>query len=285
MDRAASRGVIYFDENMEPQINSEDGVAALEHMVETTEYAPDNTAQLGVAETINNWQQGKVVMSVWWIDLTEFTARGDFPVVGDQSAAAVPGWEQDDGSIRRNAMMLYNRLYTVPASLPDAKKEAAFYAAMRISHPDYSMQAVADPFTGLDPFLQQHYTDEAAEFYTQSNPLRGTGEGFPKNVPIFSPDKSYPDGRSAVDQAKQHLEAGRINMENGFPQPNWPGAAQYVEDFAIHIQRALAGQESPKEALDAVADEWRTTRDELGRESQQQAYQQFIDTARELDYV
>jgi multiple sugar transport system substrate-binding protein len=74
-------------------------------------------------------------------------------------------------------------------------------------------------------------------------------------------------------------------MENGFPQPNWPGASQYVEDFAIHIQRALAGQESPQEALDAVADEWRTTRDELGRESQQQAYQQFIDTARELDYV
>jgi ABC-type glycerol-3-phosphate transport system substrate-binding protein len=147
------------------------------------------------------------------------------------------------------------------------------------------MQAVADPFTGLDPFLQQHYTDEAAEFYTQPNPLRETGEGFPENVPIFSPDNEYPNGRSAVEQARQHIEAGRINMENGFPQPNWPGAFEYVDAFSIHIQRALAGQESPQEALDAVADEWRTIRDDLGRESQQQAYQQFIDTAQELGYV
>ncbi|PSP86132.1 hypothetical protein BRC83_01740 [Halobacteriales archaeon QS_1_68_17] len=285
MDRAASRGVIYFDENMEPQINSEDGVAALEHMVETTDYAPPNTDQLGVAETIEQWQQGNVVMSVWWIDLTEFTARGDFPVVGDQSAAAIPGWEQDDGSVRRNAMMLYNRLYSIPASLDDARKEAAFYAAMRISHPDYSVNACADPYTGLDPFLQQHYTDEAAEAYTEKNPLRETGEGFPKNVPIFAPDKEYPEGRSAFEQAKQHIEAGQVNMENGFPQPNWPGANQYIEDLSIHIQRALSGQESPQEALDNAAEKWRNTVDELGRDAQQQAYQQFLQTARDLDYV
>jgi multiple sugar transport system substrate-binding protein len=285
MDRAASRGVIYFDEEMEPQINSEDAVAALEHMVETTEYAPPNTDQLGVAETIEQWQQGNVVMSVWWIDLTEFTARGDFPVVGDQSAAAVPGWEQEDGSVRRNAMMLYNRLYAIPASLSDERKEAAFYAAMRISHPDYSVEAVADPFTGLDPFLEQHYTEDAAEKYTQPNPLRDTGEGFPKNVPIFSPDNEYPDDRSALDQALQHIKAGQVNMENGFPQPNWPGANQYIQDLSIHIQRALSGQESPQEALDNAAEKWSETVEELGREEQQQAYQDFLDTAKDLDYI
>jgi multiple sugar transport system substrate-binding protein len=74
-------------------------------------------------------------------------------------------------------------------------------------------------------------------------------------------------------------------MENGFPQPNWPGASQYVEDFAIHVQRAIAGQETPKQALDNVAEKWRTTVDELGRESQTQAYQQFIEKAREFGYV
>ncbi len=285
MDRAASRGVIYFDEDMEPRINSDDAVTALEHMVETTNYAPPNTDQLGVAETIEQWQQGNVVMSVWWIDLTEFTARGDFPVVGDQSAAAVPGWEQDDGSIRRNAMMLYNRLYAMPASISEERKEAAFYAMMRLSHPDYSVETCADAFTGLDPNLDQHYTEKAAEAYTRENPLRGTGEGFPTNPPIFAPDQEYPEGRSATEQALQHIEAGQVNMENGFPQPNWPGANQYVQDLSLHIQRALSGQESPQEALDNAAEKWRQTVDELGREGQQQAYQDFIETARELDYV
>jgi multiple sugar transport system substrate-binding protein len=275
MDRAASRGVIYFDENMEPQINSEDGVRALEHMVESAKYAPPNTAQLGIEETINQWQQGNVVMSPWWIDLSEFTARGDFAATGDQGSAAIPGWEQDDGSIRRNAMILYNRLFAIPASLPEEKKRAAFYAIMRLSHPDISMFATADPYTGLDPFLEEHYTDEAARQYTKPNPLRETGEGFPKNPPIFG----------SFEQARQHLDAGQTNMENGFPQPNWPGASQYVEDFAIHVQRAIAGQETPKQALDNVAEKWRTTVDELGRESQTQAYQQFIEKAREFGYV
>jgi multiple sugar transport system substrate-binding protein len=285
MDRAASRGVIYFDEEMEPQINSDDAVAALENMVETIQYAPEGSAQFGIAETINQWQQGNVVMSVWWIDLSEFTARGDFPVVGDQRSKAIPGWEQDDGSIRRNAMMLYNRLYSIPASLPQERKDAAFYAILRLARDPVLTQAVADPFTGLDPSADSHYTEEAAQFYTEPNPLRGTGEGFPENPPIFSPDTDYVGGISAQEQALQHIRAGQTNMENGFPQPQWPGATQYTQDLSIHIQRALVGEESPQEALDNAAEKWRQTVEELGRESQRQQYQQFLDTARELDYI
>lgn len=285
MDRAASKGVIYFDEEMEPQINSDEAVEALESMVETMNYAPEASAQFGIAETINQWQQGNVVMSVWWIDLSEFTARGDFPVVGDQRSTAVPGWEQEDGSIRRNAMMLYNRLYSIPASLPQERKDAAFYAILRLARDPVLTQAVADPFTGLDPSSESHYGEDAAQFYTQSNPLRGTGEGFPENPPIFSPDTDYVGGISAKEQALQHIEAGRTNMENGFPQPQWPGSTQYTNDLSIHIQRALTGEESPQEALDNAAEKWRQTVDELGRESQREQYMEFLETARDLDYV
>jgi ABC-type glycerol-3-phosphate transport system substrate-binding protein len=146
--------------------------------------------------------------------------------------------------------------------------------------------ATADPFDGLDPFHEEHYTDKAAEQYTKPNPLRDTGEGFPKNVPIFAPDKEYPGGRSAFEQAKQHLAAGQANLENGFPQPNWPGASQYVEDLSIHIQRALTGEESPQAALDNAAEKWRTTRDELGRENQKKVYnREFLSKAEEFGYV
>lgn len=285
MDRAASKGVIYFDEEMEPQINSDGAVEALENMVEAVDYSPEGSAQFGIPETVNQWQQGNVVMSVWWIDLTEFTARGDFPVVGDQRSAAVPGWEQDDGSIRRNAMMLYNRLYSIPASLPQERKDAAFYAILRLARDPVLTQAAADPFTGCDPSASSHYTEEAAQFYTESNPLRATGEGFPENPPIFSPDTDYVGGISAREQALQHIQAGQTNMENGFPQPQWPGATQYTNDLSIHIQRALTGEESPQEALDNAASKWRDTVEELGRESQKEQYGEFLQTARDLDYV
>jgi multiple sugar transport system substrate-binding protein len=285
MDRAASRGVVYFNEDMEPQINSDDGVAALENMVETAQYAPEGSAQFGIAETVNQWQQGNVVMSVWWIDLSEFTARGDFPVVGDQRSKAIPGWEQDDGSIRRNAMMLYNRLYSIPASLSQERKDAAFYAILRLARDPVLTQAVADPYTGLDPSNEAHYTEEAAQYYTEANPLRETGEGFPDNVPIFSPDTDYVGGITAQEQALQHIQAGQTNMENGFPQPQWPGATQYTNDLSVHIQRALTGEESPQEALDNAAEKWQTTVEELGRESQRKQYMEFLETARDLDYV
>lgn len=287
MDRAASRGVIYFDEDMEPGINSDDAVAALEHMVETMNYSPDGSSQMGVAETLQQWQQGNVVMCPWWIDLTEFTARGDFPVVGNQSSATMPGWEQDDGSIRFNAMMAYNRLFSVPAALDETTKEQAVYAILRqVTHPVLT-QAVADPYTGLDPSQESHYTEEAAEYYTKANPLRETGEGFDKNVPIFSPENEpFAGDRTALEQAEQHLAAGEANLKNGFPQPNWPGASQYMEDLSIEIQRALEGQKSPQKALDDAAESWRETLESIGRENQEQVYKQnFLEPAKEFGYI
>jgi multiple sugar transport system substrate-binding protein len=286
MNRAASRGVVYFDEGMEPAINSDDAVTALESMVEAMNYSPPGSASMGVAETLNQWQQANVVMCPWWIDLSEFTARGDFPVTGNQSSGIIPGWEQDDGSIRRNAMFLYNRLYGIPASLSETKKEQAFYAMLRLSAPPVVTQAVADPWDGLDPSQEVHFTDEAIQMYTEPNPLRDTGEGFPTNVPIFAPDREYAEGRTALEQARQHVEACQANVENGFPQPNWPGASQYTEDLSIEIQRALTGDKSAQQALDDAAESWRQTRDDLGRERQREVYvREFLSEARELNYV
>jgi multiple sugar transport system substrate-binding protein len=286
MNRAASRGVIYFNENMEPQINSDDAVTALESMVECMQYSPPGSASMGIAETLNQWQQANVVMCPWWIDLSEFTARGDFPVTGNQSSGAIPGWEQDDGSIQRNAMFLYNRLYSIPANLSKTKKEQAFYAMLRLSAPPVVTQAVADPYDGLDPSQDVHFTEEAIQMYTKPNPLRGTGEGFPKNVPIFAPDQEYPKGRTALEQARQHVKACQTNVENGFPQPNWPGASQYTETLSIEIQRALNGEKSPQQALDDAAESWRQTRDDLGRETQRKVYiREFFSKAKKLNYV
>jgi hypothetical protein len=221
------------------------------------------------------------------LDLSEFTARGDFPVVGNQSSAQMPGWEQEDGSIRFNAMMAYNRLYSIPASLDEKTKEQAFYAILRLSAPPVITQAAADPYDGLDPSQDAHYTDEAAKMYTEPNPLRGTGEGFPKNVPIFSPENEpFAGGRTALEQAQQHLAAGEKNLKNGFPQPNWPGASQYMEDLSIEIQRALSGEKSAQKALDDAAASWKQTLEDLGRERQEKVYKrEFLSKAKELNYL
>jgi len=289
IDTAMANGATYFDSEMNPQINTDGAVEALELLVEQIEYAPEGTETYSISDTINEWQQGNVVMTVWWIDLPEFTARGDFPVVGDQAEGPVPGWEQDDGSVNRRAAMAYGRSWGIPANKPSDIQEAAFYAAMRHSHHDLSVHHVADPFDGNDPFMEQHYTEEAAQKYLEANPQRpDSGEGFKSNPPIFDPEFDYENEHalfdSALEHAQNHLAAGEANMSNGFPDPFWPGSVRYIDTISIHIQRALAGQEEPKEALDAAAEKWRGIVEDLGVESQKQFYQQFLDTSRELGF-
>jgi multiple sugar transport system substrate-binding protein len=42
----------------------------------------------------------------------------------------------------------------------------------------------------------------------------------------------------------------------------------------LHVNKALAGQETPKQALDAVAKEWNAITDRLGRQKQVELWKQ-----------
>ncbi|MCD2201462.1 extracellular solute-binding protein [Halobacterium sp. KA-4] len=276
MSRAASNGVLYFDEDMNPDINSDSAIEALQDMVECVDYSPAGTEQFGIPETINQWQQGNVVMCQWWLDLPEFTARGDYPVVGDQASAKLPGYETESGDIRHRACMASGRLWGIPKDKNQDIKEAAFYAAMRESHQDLSIYGIADPYLGNDPYMDQHYTEKAAKQFTKPNPLRpDSGPGFDSNPAVWD----------NLENAKQHLEAAQANMSIGFPQPYWPGARSYIEPLALNVQRALAGQKSPTKALNDTADEWEKTLDRLGRDQQTKYYQDFLNSAEKLGYL
>ena len=214
-------------------------------------------------------------MAQWWLDLPEFTARGDYPVVGDQATAQMPGYETDSGDIRRRACMASGRLWGIPKGKDQEIKDAAFYAAMRESHQDLSIHGIADPFLGNDPYLEQHYTEEAAQTFLEPNPHRpDSGPGFDSNPAIWD----------EIEPAQQHLEAAQSNMSIGFPQPYWPGALEYIEPLALNIQNALSGQKSPEQAMNDTASEWENALDRLGRDQQQQYYQDFIDSAQQLGY-
>jgi multiple sugar transport system substrate-binding protein len=274
MDIAAPLGVKYFSEDMEPMVNTPEGVQALELMMELKRWSPPGTENFGGDQIIGNWQQGIIAMCDWWIDLREFSARANVPVGRDVNDTVMPGWEQD-GAITRRAMMAFSRTFSVPANKPQEVKDAAFYAIYRLSHPDYSLYSCADPYCGLDPYMDVHYSDEAAVLYTEGNALRQTAEGYPENVGTFVDD---------LQAAKDHLAAGRANVEVGFPQPNWPGAAEYTDTLSLHIQRALAGETDAKTALDDAAREWAAIVERRGRVEQTEFYADFVTAAKELGY-
>jgi ABC-type glycerol-3-phosphate transport system substrate-binding protein len=173
-------------------------------------------------------------------------------------------------------MIAGGHIMGIPQDIPESQKEAAFYAILRTAHPDYSNHYVVDAYTGMDPFLEEHYSEEVAENATKPNPRRGTAERYPENVPIAE----------SVEEAYQiYLTGHEENMKIAFPKPVWPGASQYIEALNTRLKQALSGQIGPQEALDKAANEWQTILSELGPDQQQAAYQQYLSKARDLDLI
>jgi multiple sugar transport system substrate-binding protein len=275
MNIAASAGVNYFDENMNPTINQGKAAEALDIYKELIKFGPPGAEAMDLGQTIQRWQSGSDVMSIWWIDLAEFTVQQQTPEKAeDQRGAIVPGWKNDDGSITHRAMSLWCRTASIPANLPQDVKDAAFYFIYRMSHPDYSNNIVADAYCGSDPFGKSHYTDDAARLYTQPNPQRGTAELWPTNDGIFK----------TFETARNHLDAGLANVEVGYPQFFWEGAPEYADALGRNISKAVAGDLTSQQALDEAADEWVKITQKLGIDKQKAQYRNFIDGARTLGY-
>ncbi len=275
MDIAASAGVNYFDENMNPVINQGRAAETLDMYREIIKFGPPGAENMDIGTTIQRWTSASDVMSVWWIDLAEFTVQQQTPEdAEDQGAAIVPGWPMDDGSVQHRAISLWCRTASIPRNLPQDVKDAAFYFIYRMSHPDYSDRIVADPFCGSDPFGKSHYTDAAAQMYIEPNPQRETNELWATNNGIFQ----------TFGRARNHLDAGLANIEVGYPQFFWEGAPEYADALGRNISKAIAGELTSQQALDEAAEEWVQLVQKLGIDSQKAQYRNFIDGARALGY-
>ncbi len=275
MDIAASAGVNYFDENMNPVINQGKAAESLDMYKEIIKFGPPGAEAMDIGTTIQRWQSGSDVMSVWWIDLAEFTVQQQGPEKAeDQRGAIVPGWVNDDNSITHRAISLWCRTASIPKNLPQDVKDAAFYFIYRMSHPDYSDHIVADPYCGSDPFGSSHYTDYAAQYYIEPNPQRSTSDLWPTNDGIFK----------TFETARNHLDAGLANVEVGYPQFFWEGAPEYADALGRNISKAISGDLTSQQALDEAAEEWVKIAQKLGLDSQKAQYKNFIDGARALGY-
>ena len=84
---------------------------------------------------------------------------------------------------------------------------------------------------------------------------------------VYSDFKTKAEAAAYLDRVKEALA-------DGYPEIFIPGAAQYEDALDLHVNKALAGQETPKQALDAVAKEWNAITDRLGRQKQIQLWTQ-----------
>jgi multiple sugar transport system substrate-binding protein len=279
MNRAASNGAVYFDENMEPMVDSPEAVEALEHMVETLDYCPEGTAQFDSPEVLNTWADGKTVMGEWWVTITQVAP--DAPVFGDQGVIQMPGWEQEDGSIKRTSVQAYARILGIPENISEERQRAAFYAALRLARNPVGRHHTTNAHMGTEGYAESMYNDEAVQLLLEEDDLMNPDA----EVDGDRIDRGNSQVYDSEDMARQYIDGNRANHQVGFPQPQWPGARQYNTAMGVHVQEALTGQKSPEQALSDLADRMATIRDDLGREEQQEFWNGFVEKAKRYDYM
>jgi multiple sugar transport system substrate-binding protein len=253
VDRWAAFGEPYFDENMKPLVNSPNAVKALQNFVDSLKNAPPDVRGYGYDELRDAFLKGSVGMVVQWTDVPKKGADPNQSViVGKIGVGRVPGWEIG-GKVIHRALMPVGRVVAVAAD--SRHKEAAYWVTKHVSY-DRSLENVSTALTGLDPYRKIHFTNPQAYTMFASN-----------------------------EEAQAYLKGVEASMADGYPEIFIPGAAQYADSLDLHVNKALAGQETPKAALDAVAEEWDQITDKLDRKKQIELWRKALEAYRTLGLI
>lgn len=253
MNRAASAGVGYFDENMNPLINSPESVAALQNMIDSLANAPADVLNFGYDQLRDIFIQGHAAMVVQWTDVPKKAADpAQSNIAGNVGVGRVPG-TLVGGEVVHRSLMPVGRVVAVAAD--SDVPEAAYCVAKHIAY-NRSLEDVSTPLDGLDPYRQSHLD----------------------NVSAFAP-------LMGEDNAAAYLAGLNVALADGFPEIFIPGAAQYSDALDLQVNRALAGEVSAQEALDTVAAQWDEITDTLGRENQVAVWQQALESYRALGLI
>jgi len=249
----ASRGGTYFDRDMNPAINSEGGVIALQRLVDSLPYCPPDVLAYGYDELKDALVLGRIAMCLQWpCNWKKGNDPSQSKIVGNLGITHVPG-VMKDGELVYRAPMPCGRVIAVASA--SKHPEEAFYVAKLLSD-DFSIDNVSTPDTGLDPYRKSHF----------NNPGAFSG---------FAPEK----------EALEYLAAINNNLTYGFPDLSLPGSAEYIDVLELNLGKAYTKALSPKEALDAVAKEWDSITDRLGRTNQIRIYGDLLLSWKEVGLI
>ncbi len=241
--RFAGFGGNYFDEDMNPLINSPVGIEALENLLETIPHEPPGALDYSYMEVRTAYVKGDVAMVLQWTCVgkaaedpveSEIVGKTGYAVLPQERTMVAGGWNL--------GIPRYSE-----------KKGAAIQFIHFITHPDISLDIVIDPATSLDPYRVTHFVS--------------------------------PKFRASWPAAGEYLDAIEANLEQGFPDLQIPGAAEYMDVLDYQLTLAYAGEKTAQEALEDTAREWVEITRRLGFEEQKSAWLSQLEAMKELGLI
>jgi len=218
MQRLASKGRLWFDGDMNPTFNSDEGLAVLEDMLKINQYLHPDAFSFTWSSNYNAFGRGEGFMNIVWPSGFKYSkAPSTGPATTGKIAATVmPADTLKDGSLLYAGMFCWGYGYAV--SKYSANPELAYAYAQWMTSPSISMDAI--PYLGgySDPYRINHM--------------------------------KAPTQRMIDTYSPEYLETLYENIVNTVPDFCLPGGFEYQDALDKEIHACMTGEKDPKKALD-----------------------------------
>jgi multiple sugar transport system substrate-binding protein len=251
MDRFASLGGVYFDENMNPLVPNAAAVQALTDLKSVVPYMPPGILGTSAVDVFDHMTKGLVAMELTWPDVGPRCGSGSFPVKGDQvGTVRLPGYIVN-GTLSALAWTGNGRVMGISVNTPTDLQETVFQIIKWMSV-DHAAQYVPTGLNGEDPFSTASTSQASLPDWEKSNPgWSDTG-------------------------ILDYLAGQASNFSHACPDLYLPGASQYTDTLSRNILSALKGNITPKQAIDETVTSWNSTTQSLGADKQKTLWAQLI---------
>ncbi|XWN34185.1 MAG: extracellular solute-binding protein [Devosia sp.] len=229
--RFHAKGFYPFTDDLEPQINNEAGVQALEELVAASAYLYPGARTNGLFENFEAYGEGDKFANIGWGGTQKFLNSEKSKMRGKLAFGNMPGGKVD-GQLLRTPYFNWGWNYVVNSV--SQEPEIAYLYSLFACSPAMSTIAVQDPDGYFDPTRSAHYDDPEIT-------------------------KTYSD---------TFLQAHRDSMRDSIPDLYLKGQGEYFDELRVAIAAADAGTKTPKEALDDCASAWSRITRRMGRRSQ-----------------
>ncbi len=217
--RFHAKGNFPFNQQLQPQINSQAGIDALSEMISASERLYPGAASNGLFENWEDYSKGNIFCNIGWGGTQKYLNRPNSNMRNNLSFGPTPGGEVN-GELLHVPYFNWGWNYTVTNS--SQEKEIAYLYTLFACSPEMSTLAVQFPDGYFDPFRDEHYQDE-------------------KIIAAFS---------------KEFLDTHQFSMQNSIPDLYLTGQGDYWDALKNNLDLANRGKMSVKLALDTTVKLW-----------------------------
>ncbi|MBW1700208.1 MAG: extracellular solute-binding protein [Deltaproteobacteria bacterium] len=238
--RFAAYGGVYFDQKMNPLINTPNGLYALKNLIRTQPYMAPGAYNFGSPEVKDAIARGNVALGLSWSSggrVVMDPKASD--MVGKVWVEMTPGGKLKDGTINRRPGV-GGWFFAIPKYITDKQKEAAIKVMEIYYRPELRDRRFLEDACAEDPW---------AISFLQS-----------KRFQNMWPD--YPE------YSKQYAKICHETLKYGMPDMQIRGTHEYMIAAEDEILAALTGKKSPEKALSDMEAAWNKITDRLGRGDQ-----------------